>query len=509
MSSRPNILLITADQWRGDCLSALQHPCLRTPHLDALAEAGVLFAGHYCQAVPCGPSRASLHTGLYMMNHRSVTNGTPLDRRHSNWALKLREAGYDPVLFGYTDTSADPREHPSDAPELRTYEGLLPGLHPEVLLNEGDVSLWAEWLEGQGVTPPERGYDLYLTKAEQPEWEQGGDTPAPLALSAEHHDTRFLTDRAINYITGQTAPWCVHLSLLRPHPPWIAPRPYNAYYPPDELPGFRRAETAAIEAEQHPWLAWQLGQRYARAPEQEARLRRLKASYFGLMSEVDDNIGRLVAALKADGAWEQTLIIFTSDHGEQLGDHWLLGKSGYFDQSYHIPLIVRDPRDRAEGTRGLVRREFTEHVDILPTLLDWVGLPADPASDGRSLTPLLERGAPAQGWRDAAHWEFDFRDPTDDDVETALDLPQHACNLSVLRDHNYKYVHFAGLPPLLFDLQEDPDELFNRAEDPALLSVRLEYAERLLSWRARHLDQTLTHVKLTENGAVGRPAPRW
>ena len=96
MNSPSNILFVTADQWRGDCLSTLQHPCVRTPHLDDLAASGVLFAEHYCQAVPCGPSRASLHTGLYMMNHRSVTNGTPLDRRHSNWALKLRAAGERP-----------------------------------------------------------------------------------------------------------------------------------------------------------------------------------------------------------------------------------------------------------------------------------------------------------------------------------------------------------------------------------------------------------------------------
>ena len=281
MPDLPNILFITADQWRGDCLSALAHPCVRTPHLDALAESGVLFSRHYCQAVPCGPSRASLHTGLYMMNHRSVTNGTPLDRRHINWAQRLREVGYEPVLFGYTDTSADPRDYPADAPELRTYEGVLPGLHPQLLLNESDVSAWADWLRGEGVTVPERGYDLYLTKADQPEWEQGGPSAAPLALDAEHHDTRFLTDHAIEYIQGADKPWCVHLSLLRPHPPWIAPSPYNEMYPPDDLPGFRRAASAELEGQQHPWLAFQLQQRYARAPEQEARLRRLKSSYFG------------------------------------------------------------------------------------------------------------------------------------------------------------------------------------------------------------------------------------
>ena len=297
----PNILFITADQWRGDCLSALDHPCVRTPHIDALAGSGVLFARHFCQAVPCGPSRASLHTGLYLMNHRSVTNGTPLDRRHVNWAERLREVGYDPVLFGYTDTSADPRDYAADAPELRTYEGVLPGLRPEVPLNESDVSAWVAWLEAEGVTVPERGYDLYRTKQDQPEWEQGGPAPAPLALSAEHHDTRFLTDRAIDYIGRQGRPWCVHLSLLRPHPPWIAPEPYNALYPPGELPGFRRAASAEAEAGQHPYLAWQLGQRYFTAPVED-RLRRMKASYYGLMSEVDDNVGRLVAALKAGGA---------------------------------------------------------------------------------------------------------------------------------------------------------------------------------------------------------------
>ena len=104
-----NVLFITADQWRGDCLSALGHPCLRTPQLDALAHEGVIFSRHYAQASPCGPSRASLYTGLYLHNHRSVVNGTPLDLRHTNVALEARKAGYEPALFGYSDVSADPR----------------------------------------------------------------------------------------------------------------------------------------------------------------------------------------------------------------------------------------------------------------------------------------------------------------------------------------------------------------------------------------------------------------
>lgn len=153
-----------------------------------------------------------------------------------------------------------------------------------------------------------------------------------------------------------------------------------------------------------------------------------------------------------------------------------------------------------------MRKEFTEHVDVAPTLLDWLNAGIDPAMDGLSLVPLIDRAASPPAWRDAAHWEFDFRNVT---AKHALDLPLHACNLAVWRDDHYKYVHFADLPPLLFDLRADPDELTNRADDPSLVTVRLEYAEKLLSWRARHLDQTLTHVKLTDRGAVQRPGSRW
>ncbi|HEV2650662.1 MAG TPA: sulfatase-like hydrolase/transferase, partial [Rhizomicrobium sp.] len=126
MTAPLNVLFITADQWRAECLSALGHPTVRTPTLDALTREGVLFTQHFANAVPCGPSRASLHTGMYLQNHRSGTNGTPLDARHINWAMEAKAIGYDPVLFGYTDTSLDPRELEEDDPWLSTYEGPLP-----------------------------------------------------------------------------------------------------------------------------------------------------------------------------------------------------------------------------------------------------------------------------------------------------------------------------------------------------------------------------------------------
>jgi arylsulfatase A-like enzyme len=318
-----------------------------------------------------------------------------------------------------------------------------------------------------------------------------------------------MTEQVIQRIKSAQQPWCIHLSLLRPHPPWIAPSPYHARYAPDVVPGFVRAATVEDEAKQHPWLAYELQRGGHRPRDDERRLRRLKASYYGLISEVDDNLGRLIGELKATGQYDNTLIIFTSDHGEQMGDHWLLGKCGYFDESYHIPLIVRDPRSAADTTRGHHVDLFTENVDIMPTLLDWLGLETPAACDGFSLLPLLESAAAPTRWRDAAHWEFDFRDPSDAAVEHALGLPMHACTLNVLRSERFKFVHFAGLPALLFDLQEDPAELHNLAADPANASIVLEYSQRMLSWRMRHSDQALTHLALTQRGVVARPGLRW
>jgi arylsulfatase A-like enzyme len=505
MAAPLNVLFITADQWRGDCLSALGHPTVKTPHLDALAAQGVLFERHYANAAPCGPSRASLHTGMYLQNHRSGTNGTPLDARHANWALEARKLGYDPVLFGYTDTSRDPRGEPDDSPWLRTYEGPLPGIRPIVHL-DGNPTPWTDWLRAKGFEPPAAAVDAYGWREPGPEYEDGGPAPRPLAFPAEVDDVAFLTGALIDYLKAAKGPFVAHLSLLRPHPPFVAPTPYNALYDPAQVPAFRRAASAEAEGRQHPWLAWRLSHRQHRATEHEARLRRLKAVYFGLMTRVDAEIGRLMAFLDESGLAERTLVIFTSDHGEELGDHWLIGKGGYFDGSYHIPLIVRDPR--AGAARGGRIGAFTENVDIMPTLLQAIGAPAPAQCDGLSLAPFLAGKTP-RAWRGEAHWEFDFRNPLDDSVERILGLTLHQCALNVVRGERYKYVHFTKLPPLFFDLVADPGETRNLAGEPAYAPLVLEYAQKLLSWRMNHDEQTLTHLFLTSDGPVARPSPRY
>lgn len=502
-----NVLFITADQWRGECLSTLGHPMVKTPHLDALAAEGTLFRRHYANAAPCGPSRASLHTGMYLQNHRSGTNGTPLDARHTNWAKEVAAAGYDPVLFGYTDTSQDPRELEADSPWLSTYEGPLPGIRPVCMMGTWPRP-WIEYLKARGYRTPEDIRHAYGLRDEGPDYENGAAHPRPLIYPQADDDTAFLVNRLIDYIAAQRTPFVAHLSLLRPHPPFVAPEPYNAMYDPAKVPDFARKATPDEEAAQHPWLAHQLSLRLFRASGNEKKLRRQKAVYYGLMSLVDAEIGRLIAFLKATGRWNSTLIIFTSDHGEQIGDHWLIGKCGYFDASYQIPLIVRDPRPRADGTRGTTVTRFTENVDIMPTMLDALGLGTPVQCDGKSLMPFLSGAAP-ENWRGQAHWEFDFRDPADDAAERALGLTLHQCTMNVIRDERWKYVHFTKLPPLLFDLQNDPGEFVNRAGDPQCMPVVLEYAQKMLSWRMNHDEQTLTHIALTDDGMVTRAAERW
>lgn len=481
---RPNVLLITADQWRGDCLSSLGHPVVQTPHLDALAAEGVQFNNHFTNVVPCGPSRASLHTGLYLHNHRSGTNGTPLDRRFTNWAKELREVGYDPVLFGYTHTSMDPRGLEADHHSLRNDEGILPGIRP--IIDMGTLCPdWRAYLSELGYELPEIDAATYSLK--DPDV-ASADAPTPLAIAKEHTDTHFLVDQVLQYIGASSDAWCVHLSLRAPHPPWVAASPYHTQYPLDELPVSQRHQSVEQEAATHPWLSEHLANRRNRSHEDDGRHRKLQAGYYGLMSEVDDNMGRLIAALKERGDWENTIFIFTTDHGEQMGDHWMYGKAGYFDQSFHIPLIIHCP-----GVVPATCNQFTEHVDIFPTLMELTGLSIPRQCDGHSLASFLDGGS-ATDWRDAACYEYDFRHS---DAENVLGLDmEHAC-LNVIRDDRYKYVHFAELPELLFDLVEDPQEMNNIApENPTLIA---KYARQLLSWRMKTTDKTLSHYQISRN----------
>ncbi|MDX8467249.1 alkaline phosphatase family protein [Mesorhizobium sp. VK23B] len=509
--SRPNVLLITCDQWRGDCLSAAGHPVVRTPNADALAAEGVLFRRHYGGAAPCSPARACLYTGLYQMNNRVCRNGSPLDARHGNIALSARAAGYDPTLFGYTDVAPDPRQLSAEDPRLRSYEGVLPGFSVRQALPEHQKQ-WLSWLRMQGIDASAGSPGIHRPAGEQ--GKTGGDVSnAPPIYSKDQTPTAFLAGEFIRWLGEQErgAPWFAHISFISPHPPFIVPEPYNTMYDPADGAAFRRAATWQAEAETHPYLAYDLGRQKrtkfvpgidGKVPDwSEENFRRIRSIYYGMISELDAQLGRIWQAVKTAGAWDDTVIVLTSDHAEMMGDHFMLGKGGFFDASYHIPLIIRDPGRRAAAGASIDR--FTEAVDIFPTLLDLIGAAPEAHLDGRSLAPWLDGKEPAD-WQDAAHWEFDFRSVADGEAEHHFGIGSRDCNLAVLRTDDFKYVHFGGgLPPLLFDLTKDPGELSNVANDPTYLPVRLEFAEKMLAWRARHLDQSLALAELTEGGVAG------
>jgi arylsulfatase A-like enzyme len=477
---RPNVLFVTLDQFRGDALSCAGHPLVRTPNLDAIAANGVRFARHYSQAAPCAPGRAVLYTGTYQMNNRVVANGTPLDDRFDNIARAAIRAGYHPVTFGYTDTGADPRQVTDpDDPRLSTYESILPGFEELLNLDERHRP-WLAWLRELGYSGPEvDDADLALaTEHTRP---------------AEHSVTTFLTDHVLAWMSEQREPWFAHTSFIRPHPPYDAAGEYATMYDPADCP-----PPLPIPEPVHRLHRTLLNVPAASAPTDPAAMAHVRAQYFGMISEVDFHIGRLCDALRANGQWDNTVIVITSDHGEQLGDQGLQQKCGWFESSYHILTMIRDPRQPA--AHGTVVHEFTENVDVMPTVCEAIGVPVPAQCDGLPLTPFLRGEAPPM-WRDAAHYEWDWRDvfiPLSTN-EWPWDRRLERLNLAVLRNDSHAYVQFGDGDWLCYDLAADPTWQ-TRTTDPAVV---LPLAQAMLVWRQTHLERQLSGM-LLRDGGIGR-----
>jgi arylsulfatase A-like enzyme len=470
-----NILLITLDQFRGDCLSCAGHPVVRTPHLDRLAAGGVRLARHYSQAAPCGPGRACHYTGTYQMNNRVVGNGTPLDHRFDNVARAARRAGYRPVLFGYADQAVDPRQVTGpDDPRLTTYQGVPPGFDVELDLPD-EQDAWREWLAGLGYDIPGGGDAALASEPDRP---------------AEHGVSAFLTDRLLAWLDHQDGPWFAHASYWRPHPPYAAAGRWARAYDPDavDLP----VPPSPVDTPPCGRLAADP------APGDEASVRALRAQYYGMISAVDEQLGRVWDALAAHGMWDDTMIVVTADHGEQLGDQGTIGKGGFFESSYHVVGIVRDPGRLA--AHGTVVDEFTENVDLLPTLCEAMGVDIPAQCDGLPLTPFLA-GENPPWWRDAAHWEYDWRweyipfGPHEWPWDRRLERKQ----LAVLRTAAAAYVQYGEGWSCAFDLAADPG-WGTALTDPAAV---LGHARSMLAWRSQHADRSLADT-LVYGGILGR-----
>jgi arylsulfatase A-like enzyme len=473
-----NVLLITLDQFRADSLSVAGHPLVKTPNLDRLAKNGVRLTKHYSQCAPCSPGRASLYTGMYQMNHRVVANGTPLNREFDNVALLAKRAGYWPTLFGYTDQAIDPRDaNGPDDWRLNSYEGVLPGFDCKLFIPENH-ELWIEHLRANGFDLPMDAQHALRTEPDRPE---------QFGLST------FLTDHLLGWLKKQDGPWFAHASYLRPHPPFAAAGKWSkAYDPADvELP-------IAPGSDLHPAHEMFMQIDSASAPADEAGKRHMRAQYYGMIGDVDEQLGRVWDALVEMNMWDNTMIIVTADHGEQLGDHGLKEKLGFFPQSYHILGIVRDPRNSAQF--GTTVNEFTENIDIFPTIAEALGQPVPSQCDGLPLTPFLSGDQPPW-WRDAATYEYDWRSwfirqsqrqwPWDQRLEQ-----QH---LTTRVYDNRAYVQFGNGSWLSFDLAADPTWRTYLTDT----SATLQMTQDMLVWRSRHTNRQLTSM-LIENGGIGQ-----
>lgn len=502
-----NVLFIIIDQLRADCLSGALAEHVELPNLRAFMDEAVTFTRHFSVTNPCGPSRASILTGQYAMNHRSVRNGTPLRHDTPNIATEMRKAGYLPMLFGYTDTSADPRVHDPNDPVLRSYEQSMSGFLEVLEMRLEESYPWQAYLMDKGYSFDTYG-DVY-----KPVSPTGG-TPKlndPALYKAEHSDTAFLTDEFLRNIAprrGQS--WFAHLTYIRPHPPLVAPAPYNDMYDPAQVPLPARL-SEQDERDLHPFFGPALDTQTARdfvrgfsevAPTDD-NIRTLRAVYLGLATEVDHHIGRVIQYLKDSDQYDDTLLVITADHGEMLGDRHSWGKMTVFDAAYHTPLMIRMPGNQTQA--GASVSVPTESVDITPTILDWVGQPVPNAMDGRSLLPLLQGQMP-DGWRDYSFSELDFAKPEKPSLwQQRLGTGSSESCLGILRDERFTLIEFAAdLPPILFDHQ-GMGEFENVAQKPEFAADLARLGRQMLRHRMRNMDHTLSLHSITAQGATSRP----
>ena len=487
-----NILFIMCDQLRFDYLSCYGHPHLQTPNIDALAARGVRFDRAYVQSPVCGPSRMSFYTGRYMRSHGANWNGFPLRVGEPTLGDHLAELGMRTVLVGKTHMA------PDRAGMQRL--GIDPGSSLGVHLSECGFEPYErdDGLHPNGYPQARPPYDEYLRAqgfdAENPweEWansaEEGNGwllrhSDKPARVPDEHSETPYTTRRSMQFIDEAARDgrnWCLHLSYIKPHWPYIAPAPYHDMYGlQDVVPAMRNE---AERTDPHPVYDALMQLRVSRNFARDEVRHTVIPAYMGLIKQIDDQLGLLFRFLEERGLTGNTMIVFTSDHGDYLGDHWLGEKDFFHDCTVKVPLIVADPSPEADPTRGTASAALVEAIDLVPTFIENCGgSPLANVIEGRSLLPLLYGGTPAD-WRHIVFSEYDYSM-----LETRLTLnqPIRDCRLFMAFDGRWKYIHAVGFRPLLFDVARDPGELCDLGPDPRFADERARLKEALFDWALR------------------------
>ncbi|MBX2868153.1 MAG: sulfatase-like hydrolase/transferase [Acidiferrobacterales bacterium] len=494
MTAKKNILFIMCDQLRQDYLSCYGHKTLRTPNIDRLADRGVRFDQAHCQAPLCAPSRASFYTGRYQSSHGVMGNDDVTQLGEKMLADYLRPLGYRTAVVGKT--------HSRKSAEDIRQAGIDPNSHLAQTAETGGFEPY-EWHEGlfpDPILPLEQGYTNYLRKVgyqESNPWDQRANSSVdetgtlqsgwslrsaryPAAIAEEHSETAFTTRRAIDFMSETVEqPWCLHLSYIKPHWPIIAPAPYHNMYRAEDIQPVMRRNSSPTNS--HPVVEAFKQTEYSQSYSDREIREIVIPAYMGLVTQVDDHLGKLFEFMTSAGMLEHTLIIFTSDHGDYLGDHDLGEKDLFHKPSVKIPMIVVDPRPQANCTRGLVRHELVESVDVVPTFIEFAGgETCQERMEGRSLLPLLESKTKPPSWRGFTISEIDYAERG---IKEILNIDRLACRAVMIANHDWKYIYYHGFPPQLFDLKSDPDELYDLGQDPNMESIRQNMKQALFEWK--------------------------
>ena len=412
---RPNIVFICSDQHSFKYTGYAGHPQVKTPNLDRIARRGVVFQNAYTGSPVCTPGRASMMTGVYPSDCNSFCNSTVWDGSHPTWGTRLRKAGYLTRAVGKLDLNP---AFDIGFEETKTSNGHA--AHPDI------TSLFRRPVAYRmGERPNVDG---------KPRDQRHGDAgKTGIALD-------FLRRKA----AGVAQPWAQYVGLTEPHPRFVALRKYYEMYPPDqvELP---RVPADYLER-QH--LMFQELRRFKRiaTPIPEDRRRRARAGYYGMVTELDEYIGQLWDALEETGQLANTVFVYTSDHGESLGEHGLWYKNNLLEAAAHVPLVI--------AGKGIPEGKTVDvpvaHVDLVATLLELAGAGDDADLRGHSLLPLMA-GDPGE------HPGFAYSESHSEGNCTGSFM---------IRKGDWKYLHFTWYDDLLFNLAEDPGELRNRIGDP-------------------------------------------
>lgn len=445
-SERPNFLLIMTDQQRGDCLGIDGHPVLLTPNMDGIAGAGGRFRRAYSTCPVCIPARRSFLSGQF-----PATNGLAGYEDGHEWDPEfslpnvLRNAGYHTYLAG-----RDMHQYP-----VRKRYGY------DHMVGMNDYRRWLDRQVSVDTFHPEGGFlgDYYSSGVMSSDW-----TARPWHLDESLHQTNWTVNEAMRFLQNRdpSSPFFLTVSFLAPHPPLVPPAFYMERYLRMELPAPSIGDWATPPA--YGGLGY--GPEHFRVHLQGEALRSARAAYYGLINHIDDQIGRLLDGFIGIDT-SNTIVIFTSDHGEMLGDHYMWRKNVPYEGSARIPLLIRAP----DGYGLKSRRVIDEPVcleDIMPTILELAEVACPDMVDGRSLLPLL-RGENV-AWRESLHIEHTAGWREGD----LAHLAHHT-----LTDGKEKYIWFAqDGGEQLFNLEEDPEELRDLAREPSA-------KERLVAWRER------------------------